>query len=47
MNNTHPDINHNFLLPTINSGVIDMYHNDTYTYIDGTEKNPVFYPTPM
>ena len=34
LNHIQPYFNHNFPLPTIKSGVMDMYHNDTDIYID-------------
>ena len=34
LNNTHPDLNNYSLPPTLNSGVMYMYLNDPYAYID-------------
>ena len=30
----HPDLNHNFLYPTMNSGIINVNHSDPETLID-------------
>ena len=37
MNNIQSDINNNIPLPTMNAGVMYMYHSDPDTYIDDTE----------
>ena len=37
----HPDLNHNFPSPTMNSGIMSTFHNDPETIIDDAEDFPI------
>ena len=37
LKNIHPDLNHNFPSPTMNSGIMSIHHNDPENIIDDTD----------